>query len=469
MKKILTLTIVTIFNLFICAPSYADDSITWWAAGDSYSSGEGIKGSGALGSAKERFCAQTKQAYGPRAAKILRSERSISTDLIFTACTGAVTTEMYNSWSAGRPIQRHWAADQGNPSDLDVITLSMGGNDLDFSGIVNSCVKGGMGLTWQSFVGSQHGCTVTREQMTSRIDQYVEGKISPEHGGPFGPNRKQISLSSFYAYVANTHLDDNGILIIAGYPRLFAPSSKWEKWRHGRCSGVPAKDADMLGRAAEDLDSVQRTAVVNARKHIGGNRKIKFVSRLSIFDDKNKYHSVCSPNDEWLNGTWAPLNTGGGRIAHMFHPNSIGHLVSAEVVAGIIDKHLSERSSVKHNPSDTATEASSPEEDQVPKPEAPSITDGTSHQGIGDPFESICYVAWPTAPTYTATTIELTMSCRSAPEAYLFTHVSYPDPNLPITPSTGNVLVRGRIVNQSTSAYGYRVLWVDADLVNLSP
>ena len=87
---------------------------------------------------------------------------------------------------------------------------------------------------------------------------------------------------------------------------------------------------------------------------------------------------------------------------------------------------------------------------------------------IGDEFSGDCIVAWPTAPIYTTGGIQLTMSCAGVPHQFLFVVVFYPDPNLPITPSTGTVRVHGQIVDIAESAYGYRELVVEADSVDLS-
>lgn len=66
--------------------------VSWLAAGDSYSSGEGIPGTGG----PDDPCARSMRAYGPRAAGILRKtdDWTIS-PLTFTACTGALIGDFY--------------------------------------------------------------------------------------------------------------------------------------------------------------------------------------------------------------------------------------------------------------------------------------------------------------------------------------------------------------------------------------
>jgi hypothetical protein len=110
--------------------------------------------------------------------------------------------------------------------------------------------------------------------------------------------------------------------------------------------------------------------------------------------------------------------------------------------------------------------------DQAPAAQAPPATTpaapSTSTFEIGAPFEDDCVVAWPTAPVRTSSTIQLTMSCAHVPSSeFLLTHVIYGDPDLPITPSTGQVHVVGRVVDVAQSEYGFRQLVVEASEVRL--
>lgn len=447
----------------LVAPAQADDTLQWWAAGDSFSSGEGIRGSGVSGTGRAKLCAQSNLAFGPKAGTILKKVNGIDSRMVFTACTGAVTSEFYNSFSE-RPVQQTWAAEESGDSGVDVLTMSFGGNDIDFPGVLKGCIKMGTANSWSESVGVPRDCPVTPKTIAKRITDLAAGEVPTRLGGPFGPNQSPMGMADFYARVANSHLGDDGLLVIAGYPRLFAPSSTWQPWRHGRCSAISAADTDMLGEAAELLDRIQRDAVAEARKKLAGSRDIRFVSRLDIFDDGEKFHGVCSPTSEWINGTWAILSASGGRLENTIHPNRSGHQVTAEAVAGVVADHLDR---IRVPEPEIATPGATP---PPPPSETPApLSDGTSLNGPGDPFESYCSVAWPTAPTYTSTSIILTMTCSSSPESVLFTQVTYPDPNLPINPSTGRVLVRGTVVEEVTSAYGYRTLIVQADFVDLDP
>jgi hypothetical protein len=62
----------------------------------------------------------------------------------------------------------------------------------------------------------------------------------------------------------------------------------------------------------------------------------------------------------------------------------------------------------------------------------------------------------------------MTMTCSNVPEGeYLFTQVHYGDPNLDITPDTGDVQVIGKVVGTVTSEFGFKELVVAASDIKL--
>jgi hypothetical protein len=214
----------------------------------------------------------------------------------------------------------------------------------------------------------------------------------------------------------------------------------------------------MLGDAAVELEAAQQNAVNEARSHLTDGRRIEFVSRLQLFD-ASPSHSLCGGPLSWINGLSIPFWDGSDRKEHAYHPNALGHLATAEQVAGVVEADLGVENTP---PVTTPTEA--PQPTHTP---TPIRAQGVNHYGIGDAFSDYCYVAWPTAPTYTQSTIQMTMHCSHQPAQFLFTSVSYDDPNLPVTPSTGNMLVEGHIVDYAQSAYGYKELVVQADRIVL--
>jgi hypothetical protein len=435
----------------------ASSPISWLSTGDSFSSGEGITGSGRVGDG----CAQSQLAYGPRALRLLQTQRSYTVGLsAFSACTGHLTGDFYNEHllKPGTPSGKGslWAWTQrqaGVNAHFDVISFSFGGNDVGFPDLISDCTDTQF-LSWRQVKNGPDGCHTPIADLKTRLDRLVQGTPSVPTGLPFGPHKTHLTMAQFYAHVANTRLNADGVLIVVGYPRLLAPSTGWARWRGGMCQRVSAADADELGQATEYFDQQLRTSVATAQAALTGGRTIKYVSRLDLFDADGG-HSLCSPTgSEWINGLTTSLSEGQWRIQHSFHPNERGHQRTAEVVAELADQALQ---------ANTTQPAAAP----VRTPPPPPIIDPAPRYEVGSSFDTDCVNAWPTAPTYTTTSIELTMSCPAVPGQFLFVQVSYPDPNFPITPSTGRISVHGRIVDIAHSAYGYTELVVSADRMTI--
>lgn len=450
------------------APSFGGvqaggEPISWLAAGDSFSSGEGIPR--AMGD-----CQQSEQAFGPRAARLLETERGATvTPVLVTACTGAVSQDFFNRVNKTHPRQADWARNValGGTTDgrYDVVTLSFGGNDIDFGGVMVDCLTAS---TWSSIVeNGQNGCSTTPEEMAERIANLSRGVGMAKDSGPFGKDGQPADLASFYAQVADEHLAEGGVLVVAGYPRLIAPSDQWGKWRNGRCGQLSAADADMIGDAAEILDATTKAAARKAQTLVEGERTIAYVSRLDLFDADGVSRSLCTRNGaSWINGVSSV--TWNHRKESPYHPNEIGHLKTAERVAAAVWKVVKAKvapvpESAPEPELEDQTEDQVGVEDPLTDTSNDVISDGSIGWGVGDRFSDLCSVAWPTAPVITATSIEVTTFCQHTPQQFLFVHVSYPDPDLPLNPMTGFSRVEGTIVGTSTNGVGVKQLVVEAD------
>ncbi|MEV0569125.1 SGNH/GDSL hydrolase family protein [Dactylosporangium sp. NPDC050588] len=438
-------------------------NVSWLAAGDSYSSGEGIAGTGA----GTDTCAQSTLAYGPKSAEILRGQRGWTvTPLAFTACTGATLHEFYGGGGGSNnghgPQWEQALRKQPAGKRFDVVTMSFGGNDIDFASTLQGCLDAPvLADTWTDIVLKEPvgdaPCDVTYDTVRKRIDALLAGDSFTKPGTGFGTAGK-LSLAEFYAQVANQTLTKRGTLVVVGYPRLFAPANEWGAWRNGRCNLMQAADTQMLGRAAEYLDNALRQAVEQARGRVT-NGTVDYVSRFDLFHQNGESHELCSGRTEYLNGMSVGFRDGSLRVMHAFHPNEIGHQVTAEYVAGRVAYTLDPPPAPSAPASNTAAAAA--------RPSASPIGDGTSHWNVGDAFRSHCVVAWPTAPVRTTQYIQMRMSCQGVPQQFLFVDVVYPDPKLNVTPSTGSMLVEGKIADLTQSEYGFRTVVVQASRIVL--
>lgn len=456
-------------------PSARSSMITWLSTGDSYSSGEGID----LTGTGTDYCAQSTKAYGPRARKILQQQRGWKMGTsAFSACSGLLTGDFYNEHDRGRGSLWDWSQQQTSQGQrFDVVTFSFGGNDIGFPTTLQDCLLGrALPSTWlQAGKASQQmACKVTAQTVDDDINAMITGRPPAKDAHGYGPDNKALTMEAFYRRVAEKQVAPGGILVVVGYPRLFAPSATWPAWRGGFCGLFGESDADLLGDAAWTLDKALRSAVDTARPGLTGGRRIEYLSRLALFDAAPS-HALCGGQLSWLNGLSTGFWDTSARKEHAYHPNVLGHLATAEQVAGLVDAAFPGTQSPAPKPAKGPQTTQPPQE--PPAPLAPQTTqsssappiraEGASHFEIGDPFSDQCYVAWPTAPTRTQTTIQMTMHCAHQPAQFLFTAVVYADPKLHVTPSTGNMLVTGHIVDYATSEYGYKELVVQADQVQL--
>ena len=440
-------------------PMAASDSFSWLSTGDSFASGEGVSGSGVGAD----YCAQSLKAYGPRALALLQTQRSFpAATSAFSACTGHLTGDFYNEHQvaegvgSGKGSLWEWTEDQvGAGQTFDVVTFSFGGNDVEFAALIKDCIDFEVPPdSWQQFLTGPDGCRPTEAELIARVDALVAGDPSDPLAMEYGPANEPLTMAEFYALIAQTHLKPGGVLVVVGYPRLIAPAEDWPAWRGSICQRVWDYDADMLGTVTQHLDTRLREAVVSGREQLTDNRRIEYVSRLEMFD-ADEGHSLCTPTAaEWLNGI-SVGSSAGIRPEHSFHPNERGHQRTAEVVAELVDTTI--------DISGPETEASP----TAPTAAPPPIVDPEPDFEVGAEFDADCVNAWPTAPTYTTSSIILTMSCPSVPGQFLFVKVTYPDPDLPITPSTGMVRVHGQIVDVARSAYGFTSLIVEADQIDI--
>jgi hypothetical protein len=177
--------------------------------------------------------------------------------------------------------------------------------------------------------------------------------------------------------------------------------------------------------------------------------RVRYASRLAVFDDGGSYHSLCGRGVEWINTVFVFLRTT-GRKENGFHPNDLGHLATAEHAAAVVEDFLGVRPVPVTSP---PTQATTP----------PTIDSGASKYAVGESFQGTCTVAWPTAPSRGRDNIQMRMTCPGVPSQFLFVDVIYGDPDLPVTPSRSTVRISGEIEDISRNELGFTVLVVNAN------
>lgn len=276
----------------MAAPASAATTKSYVALGDSYSSGEGacapvtatacgyLKGTATA----TDTCHRSTNAYAVRVKATLPR----SWKLVFAACSGATTDDVLTAGQHGEPAQvtRLSAA-------TNLVTMTLGGNDVGFADAVGTCVAA------HSFLGSSCGGKIQWAITTAAL---------------------QTRLTAVYAAVHTAA--PHARLLVLGYPRLFSPTPSAK----APCP-VAAIDSKALSKAENGLNAAIAAAVHHADK-LAGKKFATFVDNGSVF----KGHELCSgpAASSYLNGL---LIASGSARPESFHPNRVGQKALATRLA----------------------------------------------------------------------------------------------------------------------------------------
>lgn len=235
------------------APSYV-------ALGDSYSSGVGTRSYLSDGTS----CQRSNYAY----PKLVATQKAYS--LNFKACSGATTGTVTNSQLSALS------------SGTDYVTISVGGNDAGFTGVLTECAQPG----WAS------NCDGRIDTARSFITNTLPGR-----------------LSTLFASIGSRA--PGAVVVVVGYPRLFMGED---------CNAAtffsPAEETRL--NATADLLNSKLSAAASAKGFKWANPTSRFIG-----------HAVCD-DVEWLNGLSNP-------ITESYHPNRLGHSSGYKpLVAGLL-------------------------------------------------------------------------------------------------------------------------------------
>ncbi|HVL28401.1 MAG TPA: SGNH/GDSL hydrolase family protein, partial [Acidimicrobiales bacterium] len=222
--------------------------------GDSFSAGGGLAGG-------VHPCGRAPGAY-----PALVAQRGMLAGS-FHACNGATTADVLDR-------ERHPGEGpqiDNVASDADVVTVSIGGNDIGFGPVITDCVLG--------------------RQPCTRFDRQVTAELAA-----LGPR-----LARLYAGVRERAPAAD--VLVLGYPRLVADPdlSGLET-----CAGLTADEARWVRQKGDELDRVVRAAA--------GVAGVRFVDAAAAFAG----HEACTA-EPWMEGISVATATSS------FHPNAAGH------------------------------------------------------------------------------------------------------------------------------------------------
>jgi lysophospholipase L1-like esterase len=207
----------------------AATGVRYVALGDSYASG--------LGTGREHGdCDRSPAAYGPQWA---RAHHPAS--FTFAACSGATT----------RGIRTHRLGALSPATTL--VSLTVGGNDVGFSDVLQTCLIGSTHDCLQAIHGSEHAMTTSL---------------------PRGLNRLLAAIRR-HSPAAR--------IVLTGYPLLFDPA------RPGSCAQLSHREQAELNRGANLLDETIKSAA--------GRHGAAFADVRAAF----RGHAICD-RAAWLHG-----------------------------------------------------------------------------------------------------------------------------------------------------------------------
>lgn len=240
----------------VAAPATAAprSPVVYDALGDSYGSGFGVPPYSAT-------CGRSSAAYAVQIDGRMRIDLDD-----FAACAGATTSSMLATQLG--------ALD----ADTDLVTISVGGNDIGWGSVVGACV-----------VGGDAQCAGALAVTTGVITNVLPGILDATYA--------QIEAAAPGAHV-----------VVTGYPRLFSPE-------YGAYYNASPAEQQAMNDGADLLNSVIARAA--------GEYGFQFVDVTSRFVG----HGVNAP-EPWVLGLTDP---------GLFHPNLAGYKAYAAAVTSQVN------------------------------------------------------------------------------------------------------------------------------------
>jgi lysophospholipase L1-like esterase len=218
------------------------------ALGDSYSSGTGTRSYIEDGTE----CLRSTSAF----PSLLAAANSYALD--FRACSGAVVADVQANQLAALT------------ADTDLVTLTIGGNDADFTGVITQCAL--------PFWAADCDAAIDEAQA------FIAGTLPSRLSGLYGQIRSAAP---------------NAQVVVAGYPRLFMGEDC------DALTWISPEEQARLNTTADQLNARTSAAASSAG--------FSFVNPTRAFTG----HAVCD-EPEWINGLSNP-------IVESYHPNVAGH------------------------------------------------------------------------------------------------------------------------------------------------
>lgn len=271
--------------------------------GDSYSSGEGAGDPGRpyfTNQGQSDDCHRTKNQY---AGWLFSAEQ-----VTVLACSGAKSRNLYDVGQNGEETQlQQLRLLLVSGYEPDAVFLSIGGNDVGFQSIVESCATDPLSVC-KARVGPS-----AAQQETAGLVKAIPGII-------------KRSLSEIKQAFEDSSRRTMPPVMVLPYPKLFATDYATAELT---CVGEPKFQSFLLSHAYEDFNDLQGNLNSEIAKGVELARTEEAVPAYFVSEVMNSVpsqHSMCSPAPWFVTVTFGGVSAGSPEI---FHPNVQGHQAMA--------------------------------------------------------------------------------------------------------------------------------------------
>jgi lysophospholipase L1-like esterase len=262
------------------------------AMGDSFQSGEGAHHYEPDTDVEGNRCHRSTVSY----PYLIKGKTGIPINLTAVACSGARIHNLADGQN-GEPPQYDALNER-----TALVTIGIGGNDLEFAEIIKACVLGPQ--LSGDFFSAQQTCHQRFDAQVNRdllaLDTRDEDGLSP--------------LERVYHTVRERA--PHARILVLGYPRFFKSSGNFFG-----CQLVYRSDQKWIAVKIDEADTVIRR---NAE-----GMGAEYVAGADLFDG----HELCGDGEEYMNGIV------GLGDSESFHPNAAGHEHIAEVIVDYVRTH----------------------------------------------------------------------------------------------------------------------------------
>ena len=254
----------------------------------------------------------------------------------FYACTGAVTSDVYVPAGIGNFNGQSSELDRlntrlglGSQQNVDMVTITIGGNDVGFADVINACFVSGC---------DSGSLKISIEQYKIELGQVLRGlKAAAPQATIFVLGYPQLVPVPSHGFCPALTLESVVAAIRGGYPEHVGISPRRAALiLLGANLGISANERAFLW----DTTVALNTAISD----VAGATRVHYVHVADEFEG----HEPCGDEDDWLNGVVGERVDGdvvdspneiplSGRS---FHPNAVGHREYARILREYIDDAL---------------------------------------------------------------------------------------------------------------------------------